>query len=104
MPTSYLDKFQLRPTLAFLFKNRAFLIKVNATYMQISDLKIGDRGIILRCTSDRINSKLLCMGVKPGTPVTLLRKTNFGNTFYIKIGNSRMAIRAEEAQHIEITH
>lgn len=70
--------------------------------MYISDLKIGEKGIISACNSPEINSKLLCMGVKPGSRVTLLRKTNFAKTFYVKVGNSRMAIRADEAARIEL--
>lgn len=71
--------------------------------MNVKDLTLGQQKTITGCTCETINGKLLCMGVKPGCKVTLLRKTNFDKTFYIKVNESRMAIRADEASKIEIS-
>ncbi len=70
--------------------------------MCIRDLKVGEQKTVACFTCQSIGGKLLCMGVKPGCKVTLLRKTNFDKTFYLKIDASRMAIRSEEAAMIEL--
>ena len=70
--------------------------------MRITDLRVGEQKIVSCFNCQNIGGKLLCMGVKPGCKITLLRKTNFGKTFYLKINTSRMAIRADEAAMIEL--
>ena len=76
--------------------------KYNEYYMSVRDLKIGEQKTVAHFNSQELGGKLLCMGVKPGCKVTLLRKTNFDKTFYLKIDASRMAIRSEEAAMIEL--
>jgi len=70
--------------------------------MCINELKVGEQRIIASFNNEDIGGKLLCMGVKPGSKITLLRKTNFDKTFYLKVNASRMAIRADEAAMIEL--
>ncbi len=70
--------------------------------MNIRDLKIGEQKTVVCFNCENICGKLLCMGVKPGCKITLLRKTNFDKTFYLRIDGSRMAVRADEAAKIEL--
>jgi len=70
--------------------------------MCIRDLKVGEQKTVASFNSQDLGGKLLCMGVKPGSKVTLLRKTNFDKTFYLKIDASRLAIRSDEAAMIEL--
>ncbi len=48
-------------------------------------------------TDPRVGAKLLSMGILPGYPIVILRKTLQGDTFYIKVGDNRFAIRKKEA-------
>ena len=68
--------------------------------MRISELAIGDVKTITQFLDEQLGSKLLCMGVLPGSEVKLIRKTNFSKTYYLLVGNNRFAIRATEADKI----
>ena len=70
--------------------------------MTVCDLKSGELRTVTRCTDRRLEGKLLCLGVKPGCPICVIRKTNFDRTFYIKAADNRIAIRYQEAASIEV--
>ena len=70
--------------------------------MRINELAIGETKTIARFNDDRVGSKLAGMGVRPGSQVRLIRKTNFDKTFYLKVDEHRFAIRASEAATIEV--
>lgn len=50
----------------------------------------------------RIASKLLTMGLLPGDPLTLIRKSLLGSTFYVQSDRSFFALRKEEAATIMV--
>ena len=70
--------------------------------MNIKDLIEGERRIISHFTDERIGGKLMCMGLKPGNTVEVVRKTNRNRTFYLKSNSHRLAIRENEAAIIEL--
>jgi Fe2+ transport system protein FeoA len=43
------------------------------------------------------------MGVLPGAVIEMVRKSPFGDAFYIKVDGIRLALRNEEAQSILLT-
>lgn len=70
--------------------------------MNVSDLKQGEQRTVSHFTDPRLEGKLLCLGVKPGCAVELVRRTTFSSTLYIKVADSRLAIRRREAACIEL--
>ena len=69
--------------------------------MNVSELKQGEQATVSHFTDPRLEGKLLCLGVKPGCPVQLIRRTSSRSTLYIKVADSRLAIRRREAACIE---
>ncbi len=70
--------------------------------MNIKDLIEGESRIISHFTDERIGGKLMCMGLKPGNAVEVVRKTNRSRTYYLKSNSHRLAIRENEAAIIEL--
>ena len=68
----------------------------------LSNLKIGNCGIIRQFTDDRLASKMLSMGILPGKFLKLIRRVPFGGGLYIKVEDSNIGIRDNEAQNILI--
>lgn len=68
----------------------------------VNHLKKGDKAIITEIDSDLIPLKLLEMGCLPGNSVELLQVAPFGDPLFLDINGSRLAIRKETAQHIQI--
>ena len=69
----------------------------------IASLQIGEMGVILEESLDRIPLKLLEMGCLPGKEVKLLQVAPLKDPLYIKVNGSHLAIRIEMASQIEIT-
>lgn len=69
----------------------------------ISDLNTGDKAVIQQYTHSFIACKLSAMGLLPGDEISLVRKSAFGNTLYIKTENNAICLRANEAKFILIT-
>ena len=70
--------------------------------MKVSQLKLGQRGIIKEFSTDRIPLKLLEMGCLPGSEVRLLQIAPFKDPLYLNINGSHLAIRKATAEQIEI--
>lgn len=70
--------------------------------MTVSQLKIGQRGIIKEFSADLLPLKLLEMGCLPGNEIQLLQIAPLRDPLYLNINGSHLAIRKETAQHIEI--
>lgn len=66
----------------------------------ILQLKCGEPATILEYSNGFIACKLMAMGLLPGSPVELVRKSPFGNTLYIRSGNHQVALRDNEASSI----
>ncbi|HHJ50957.1 MAG TPA: ferrous iron transport protein A [Phaeodactylibacter sp.] len=63
----------------------------------LTEIREEEPAIISYFTDPRVGAKLLSMGILPGYPIKILRKTARGKTFYVKVGDNRFAIRKKEA-------
>ena len=70
--------------------------------MNIKHLLEGEKRIVSHFTDELIGGKLMCMGLKPGCTVEVIRKTNRNRTYYLKSDSHRLAIRENEAAIIEL--
>jgi ferrous iron transport protein A len=65
-------------------------------------LDAGDQATILEFSNGFIACKLMAMGLLPGSPVEVVRKSPFGKTIYIRSGHHHVALRDNEAATIVI--
>jgi ferrous iron transport protein A len=70
--------------------------------LKLSDLKKGEKAIILEVNSDEIPLKLLEMGCLPGNFVELIQIAPLGDPLFFNINDSRVAIRRETAKFVKI--
>lgn len=68
----------------------------------LSQLKIGEKALILDFNIDNIPLKLLEMGCLPGNFVELLQVAPLGDPLYINVNDSHVAIRKETAEEINV--
>ena len=73
-------------------------MKINLTQLQV-----GQKGIIADLDIDKVPLKLLEMGCLPGNLVQLLQVAPFGDPLYLVINDSHLAIRLETAESIFVT-
>ena len=66
----------------------------------LSELKEGARGIIVDFKDEIISSRLMTMGILPGSQIELIRKAPLQGGFYIKSDKQRIALRSAEAASI----
>ena len=67
---------------------------------QLTSLPLGQEAKVAHFTNDLIGSKLMTMGVLPGSNLQILRKAPFGGSWYVKVGNFYLALRKAEAESI----
>ncbi len=72
-------------------------MKINLTQLQV-----GQKGIIADLDIDKVPLKLLEMGCLPGNLVQLLQVAPFGDPLYLVINDSHLAIRLETAAQIQV--
>lgn len=68
----------------------------------LSNLKIGEKAIILDVNIEEIPLKLIEMGCLPGNEIQLLQIAPFGDPLYYNINDSHVAIRKETANEVTI--
>ena len=68
----------------------------------LSNLKIGEKAIILDVNIEEIPLKLLEMGCLPGNEIELLQIAPLGDPLYFNINDSHVAIRKETASEVTI--
>ena len=69
----------------------------------LSDLKIGEKAIIVDVNIDEIPLKLIEMGCLPGNQIELIQIAPFGDPMYFNINDSHVAIRKETASEVTIS-
>lgn len=57
-------------------------------------------GHISHFNDERMASKLMSMGVLPGSFIELLRRAPFGGGWYVKVDDLRLALRQKEIDSI----
>jgi len=71
--------------------------------MRLTDLKIGDEAVIKKILAkDPIKSRLFAMGIAKGAHIKLLDHTLSKQTWEIDVEGTRVALRDEEANQIEV--
>lgn len=60
----------------------------------------GTNGEVSHFSNPQIGSKLMAMGVLPGSRIYVVRKSPFGGGCYVKVDNFLLALRKEEADSI----
>jgi Fe2+ transport system protein FeoA len=68
----------------------------------VIELKLGELGTISNIEDKKLLQKLLSMGIMVGQTVQMVRKTIFGNAFYVRINKEFIALRRSEAEKINI--
>ncbi|MDW7690911.1 FeoA family protein [Flammeovirgaceae bacterium SG7u.111] len=68
-----------------------------------ANLKIGESGIVSDFLEEGTAAKLIEMGLLPGSRLRLIRTAPLGSPLYIKLDNSSVALRKDEAAHILLT-
>ncbi len=64
----------------------------------LDQLKVDELGLVAAITDDQIGSKLMAMGIRPGSQITIIRKAPLGSGFYVKVNSKHfIAIRKQEA-------
>ncbi len=69
----------------------------NITSKQASIVKVGMAGIVAQFTNEQIGSKLLAMGILPGSRLEVVREAPFGGGIVVKVDNNYLALRKQEA-------
>jgi len=72
----------------------------NINYMKLSDLKVGECGIIKGFTDIEMSLKLMDMGCLPGEKIEVLKSSKFNGPMSIFVFGYELGIRKEEAEKI----
>lgn len=72
--------------------------------MSLSELEVGKKAPIkhIDTKNEEIRSRLYALGLVKGEKVEVLRHTLAKQTYEIKAGNSRIALRKEEADSVKV--
>jgi ferrous iron transport protein A len=72
--------------------------------MKLRKMKVGDKGIILDFSTDdsAYRQKLLRMGLTRNTVFSVLRKAPLGGPIEIEVRGSRVVLRSDEADALEV--
>lgn len=67
---------------------------------EFSKISAGRITTVTGFTNDQLASKLMAMGILPGSQLTLVRKAPFGGAWYVAIDQQFIALRRQEAAAI----
>lgn len=70
--------------------------------MRLSEVKIGQKVKIVSIEENILTHKLMTLGFLEHTALTVIRKSLFGGSFYIKVENQYVALRTEELASITV--
>ncbi|WP_419767294.1 FeoA family protein [Arcobacter sp.] len=71
--------------------------------MNLSELKKGECGEIIKVSANQIlKSRLNSFGITKGAKIYVIEQTMSKNTIEIKLNNTKIALRTNEAKTIEI--
>ncbi len=68
--------------------------------LTIYDMEEGNNGWVLDFADEMIASRVLSMGMLPGSAVTIIRRAPFSGGIYIKVDGTNMVMRCSEAKRI----
>ena len=67
---------------------------------KLSELRPGQKGIIINVDSMDINLKLMEMGCLPGEQISMEQVAPLGDPVSVQVACYRLSLRLDEAQHI----
>jgi ferrous iron transport protein A len=70
--------------------------------MKLSELQYGQEALVEKVSDNELSLKLLEMGLLPGETVALENIAPFGDPIAIRVGEYKMCIRLQDADHIKI--
>ena len=70
--------------------------------MRLSELKTGERGVIVEFESPELQIKLMEMGCIPGEEVIVEQKAPLGDPISIRVSGYALSLRLNEASQILI--
>ena len=71
--------------------------------MKLSDLKVGEVGIVKKVNAkEPLKSRLFSFGIAKNQKIKMLEHTLAKNTFEVEVNNTKVALREEEAEQIEV--
>ena len=68
-----------------------------AAGVKASELLARERGRVCGFSDECYAQKFMCMGVRPGSRVELVRKAAWGQACYFDVDGRKLAVRREEA-------
>jgi ferrous iron transport protein A len=71
--------------------------------MKLSDIPHHQKSQIIGFVNDMMATKLLEMGLLPGSTIEVLRSAPWGCPLYVKVQNHRLALRKKEADNIIVS-
>ena len=72
-------------------------VTAGAPEVKASELLARERGRVCGFSDECHAQKFMCMGVRPGSEVELVRKAAWGQACYFDVDGRRLAVRREEA-------
>ena len=74
--------------------------------MTLADVAPNGRCRIISTAEDSkdFQSRLYALGLYPGAQVNVLHRAPFGDPLQVKVGQTLISIRKQEAVHVEVEH
>jgi ferrous iron transport protein A len=77
------------------------LLFTKGVRMNVSEMKIGQEGVIKKITAtEPLKSRLYSLGIVKAEKIKVLKHTIAKNTFEVEVNKSRIALREDEAKMI----
>jgi len=71
--------------------------------MRLSELKIGERAVIIEFESSELELKLMEMGCLPGEEIIIEQKAPLGDPISVRIAGYSLSLRKNEANQILVS-
>ena len=70
--------------------------------MRLSELKVGERAVIIEFESSELELKLMEMGCLPGEEIIVEQKAPLGDPISVRIAGYSLSLRKNEANQIVV--
>ena len=75
--------------------------RIKGEMRRLSELHVGEEGQVARLAAPgRAKRRLFALGLRPGARIKLLRRAPLGDPLEVQVGESFIALRRREAEHI----
>ncbi|HMQ46157.1 MAG TPA: FeoA family protein [Saprospiraceae bacterium] len=80
------------------------MVKISQQNRRLSRLKPGLMGMVEAFKNEQVGSRLMAMGVLPGSRIAVVRQAPFGGGCYVKVDDFYLALRKKEAACVLVNH